>query len=34
MSLIETLSNAITFTVINKYGKGAAIEIESEFRPV
>ena len=34
MSLRETLSNAITFTVINEYCKGAALEIESEFRPV
>ena len=24
----------MTFTVINQYGKGAAVEIESVFRPV
>ena len=34
MSLKGTLSNSITFTVINEYGKGAAVEIESIFRPV
>ena len=34
MSLRETLSNVITFTVINEYAKGAAVEIESEVQPV
>ena len=34
MSLRETLSNVITLTVSNEYAKGAAVEIESEFRPV
>ena len=29
MSLRLTLSNSITFTVTNEYGKGAVIEIES-----
>ena len=34
MLLKGTLSNSITFTVINEYGKGAAVEIESIFRPL
>ena len=34
MSLRVIFSNSITFTVINEYGKGAAVEIESVFRPV
>ena len=33
MSLRETLSNSITFTVINEYGKSAAVEIEAVFWP-
>ena len=34
MSLKETLSNSITFTVINEYGKVAVIEIQTVFWPV
>ena len=34
MSLTDTLSNSITFTLINEYGKGVVVEIESVFRPV
>ena len=34
MSLLVTVSNGIIFTVINEYGKQAAIEIKSVFRPV
>ena len=34
MSLTETLFNSITFTVINEFGKGAAVEIETVFWPV
>ena len=34
MSLRETLSNSITFTLINEYGKGAVVEIETVFWPV
>ena len=33
MSPRETFSNSITFTVINKSGKGAVLEIETVFRP-
>ena len=32
VSLKETFSNATTFTVINKYRKGAAIQIVTVFR--
>ena len=34
ISLSETFSNSTTFIVINKYGKGAAVEIETVFRSV
>ena len=34
MSLRETLSKSITFTVMNESGKGALVEIEMVFRPV
>ena len=34
MSLKETLSNSITFTLINDYRKGVVVEIESVNRPV
>ena len=34
MSLRETPSNSITYTPINEYGKGAAIEIKAVFGPV
>ena len=34
MSLTKTLSNSITFTIINEYGKGTFVEIETVFRPV
>ena len=34
MWLRETLSNSITFIVINEYVKVAAIEIEAVFWPV
>ena len=34
MSLRGTLSNSITFTEINEYGKGAALVIETVFWPV
>ena len=34
MLLRGTLSNSITFTVINEYGKGGAIEIQTVFWPV
>ena len=34
MSLRVTFSDSITFAVIKEYGKGAAIETESGFRPV
>ena len=30
----KNFSNSITFIVINQYGKGAGIKIESVFRPV
>ena len=31
MSLTETLSDSITFNVINEFGKGAVVEIEIVF---
>ena len=34
VSLKETYSNATTFTVINKYRKGAFIQIATVFRPI
>ena len=34
MSLRVTFSNSVTFTVINEYGKRAAVETESVFRSV
>ena len=34
MSVRVTFSNAITFTVINEYGKGAVVQIETVFWPV
>ena len=34
MLLRGTISNSITFTVINEFGKGAVIEIETVFWPV
>ena len=34
MSLKENLSNWITFTVINEYGEGPSVEIETVFWPV
>ena len=34
MSLTVTFANSITFTVIDEYGKGASVEIESVFRPI
>ena len=34
VSLKETFSSATTFTVINKYSKGAAIQIATVFRPI
>ena len=34
VSLRETFSNATTFTVINKYCKGAAIQIATVFRQI
>ena len=34
ISLKETFSNAITFRVINKYGKGALIRIATVFQLV
>ena len=33
ISLKETFSNPITFTVINKYGKGAVVHITTMFQP-
>ena len=33
-ALTVTLSNAITFRVINEYGKGAVVEIKTVFCPV
>ena len=34
MSLRETVSNSITLTMINEYGKGAVVESETVFWPV
>ena len=34
MSLRVTFSNSITYTVINEYGQGAGLKIESVIRPV
>ena len=34
MSITEILSKSLTFTLINEYGKGTFVEIESVFRPV
>ena len=34
ISLKETFPNAITFTVINKYDKGAVVQIGTVFRPI
>ena len=34
ISLKGTFSNAITFTVINKYGKGAVVQIAMLFQPI
>ena len=34
VSLKETFSKGTTFTVINKFGKGAVIQIETLFRPI
>ena len=34
ISLKDTLSNAITFTVINKYGKGAIVHIPTVLEPI
>ena len=34
MSLRVTFSNFIAFTMMNEYGKGAAVEIKSVFGPV
>ena len=31
---MQSLPNSITFTVMNKYGKGAVVEIETVFQPV
>ena len=31
MSLRENISNSVSFTVINKYGKGVVVEIETVF---
>ena len=33
MSLRVIFSNLISFTVINQYGKGAGVKIESVFKP-
>ena len=33
-ALRKTLSNSITFTVINEYGKRAVVDIETVFWPV
>ena len=33
-SLEDTFSNATTFTVIDKFGKGADIQIVTVFRPI
>ena len=34
MSVTQTFCKSIAFTVINKYGKGAAMEISAMFRRV
>ena len=34
MSLRVIFSNSITFPVINQYGKGPGVKIESVFRPI
>ena len=34
ISIRETFSNSIAFTVINKYGKGAVVQISTVFRSV
>ena len=34
IALKETFSNSIIFTLINKYGKGAAVENVRRFVPV
>ena len=34
MSPRVTFSNSITFTLINEYGKGAVVEIETALWPV
>ena len=34
MSLKVTFSKSITFTLINEYDKGSAVDIESVFLPV
>ena len=34
VSLKETFSNATTFTVLNKYYKGSAIQIATVFGPI
>ena len=34
MSLKMTFYNSITFTVINEFGEGAGVEIDSMFWPV
>ena len=34
MALRETLSKSITLNLINEYGNGAVVEIESVFQPV
>ena len=34
ISLKETFYNSITFTVINRYGKGVVVEISTVFGPV
>ena len=31
MSLTKTISKSVTFIAINKYGKGAVVEIETVF---
>ena len=34
MSLRQTHSNSVTFTIINEYGKGASVNTEPVFRPL
>ena len=34
ISLRETFSNGIAFTLINRYGKGAVVQISAVFWPV